>query len=367
MNYTELNAKIIKLADASVKRYKPEKLAWMWGEALFTWSLSLLDDELGENRYFRFYKKYVDAHIEKGYRVDQSDTSAPALTAYALYLKTGEEKYKQVVDRVVNYMKTTKKVLEYMPNHLGSSPEGWFYPKSVWVDSVMMYGVFTSWYGKTSGDQELYDFAIRQPELFAKYLQDPTDKLFYHSYWTKWKTTYPMRKFYWGRGNGWVIAGLPKVIHNLPEGSKERERALQILNETSQALIPYQREDGFFETVFNKPAKTYIENSATALIAAGWLEGVLNGYLNKSFEQPAIKALEAVVNTLTYKNDLLSMPLISMPTIPTPPFPYFVYKITPRHNDWHYGLAALFFALINYRKLTNRNTLKPNLNGESSA
>ena len=346
-----INDKIIELADASIKRYKPEKLAWMWGEALFTWSLYLLDNELGEDRYFDFYKKYVDAHIEKGYRVDQSDTSAPGLTAYALFLKTGDKKYKDVVDRVTQYMKTTKKVLDYMPNHLGSSPEGWFYPNSVWVDSVMMYGVFTSWYGKTSGDSELYDFAVKQPALFAKYLQNPEDKLFYHSYWVKWKTTYPIRKYYWGRGNGWVIAGLPKVIINLPEGSAEQLNAIKILQETSEALLPYQREDGFFETVFNKPGKTYIENSATALIAAGWLEGVLHGYLDQKYKAPALKALEAVVGTLKLKNGLLSMPLISMPTIPTPPFPYLAYKITPRHSDWHYGLAALFFALINYRNL----------------
>lgn len=348
-----LNKKILELADASIRRYKPENLAWMWGEALFTWALSLLDDELGEKRYFDFYKKYVDSHIEKGYRVDQSDTSAPGLTAYALYLKTGEEKYKHVVDRVVNYMKTTEKVLEYMPNHLGTSPESWFYPKSVWVDSVMMYGVFTSWYGKTSGDAELYDFAMKQPALFAKYLQDPNDKLFYHSYWVKQKTTYPKSKYYWGRGNGWVIAGLPKVIANLPDQSPEKENAIKIFSETSEALLAYQRTDGFFETVFNKPGKTYIENSATALIASGWLEGVRLGYLDKKFLEPAMKALNAVVDTLTYKNNLLSMPLISMPTIPTPPAPYWAYKLTPRHSDWHYGLAALFFALINYRKLTN--------------
>ncbi|MFA9390960.1 MAG: glycoside hydrolase family 88 protein [Prolixibacteraceae bacterium] len=346
-----INDKIIELADASVKRYQPEKLAWMWGEALFTWSLYLLDNELGEDRYFWFYKKYVDTHIEKGYRVDQSDTSAPGLTAYALYLKTGDPKYKLVVDRVVNYMKTTPKVLDYMPNHLGTSPESWFYPKSVWVDSVMMYGVFTSWYGKTANDSDLYDFAVKQPALFAKYLQDPDDKLFYHSYWANWKITYPKRKFFWGRGNGWVIAGLPKVINNLPKESLESENAISILKETSEALLTYQKEDGFFETVLNKPGKTYIENSATALIAAGWLEGVHHGYLDTKFADAGIKALEAVVGSLTTKNGLSSMPFISMPTIPTPPSPYLAYKITPRQNDWHYGLAALFIALINYRQL----------------
>ena len=351
MDTDSIFEKIIELADASVKRLNPAEVKWQWGEALYTYALSLLDNELGEDRYLDFNRAYMDAHIEKGYRVDQSDTAAPALTAYALYLKTGEARYKAVVDRVVKYMKTAKRILDYMPNHLGNSPESWVYPKSVWVDSVMMYGVFTSWYGLSAGDDELYDFARKQPELFAKYLQDPQDKLFYHSYWVKGGHTYPKNKLFWGRGNGWVIAGLPRVIENFEQGSTEKTRAIEIVRETSAALLPYQREDGFFETVLNKPGKTYIESSATALIAGGWLQGVREGYLDHSFREPAIRSLQAVMDCLEYKKGLLSMPLISGPTIPVQLMPYLGYKFTPRRNDWEYGLAALIFAGINYRQL----------------
>lgn len=238
--------KIIELADASIKRLDPVKVKWQWGEALYTYALTLLDKELGEDRYLDFNRAYMDAHIARGYRVDQSDTAAPALTAYALYLKTGDVRYKAVVDRVVDYMKTAPRILDYMPNHLGSSPESWFYPKSVWVDSVMMYGVFTSWYGRESGDQELYDFARKQPALFARYLQDPDEKLFYHSYWVKKGCTYPKTKLFWGRGNGWVIAGLPKAIENFPDGSEEKERAIGIVRETSAALLCIGRINTIF-------------------------------------------------------------------------------------------------------------------------
>lgn len=343
--------KVIELADASVNRYPPEKLKWQWGEALFTYALLRLDKAMGTSSYLNYCKTYLDTHIEKGYRVDQSDTSAPALTAYAVYQLTGEEKYKKIVDRVVNYMKTTQRVLEYMPNHLGSSPEGWLYPKSVWVDSVMMYGVFTSWYGTTAKDEEMYDFARRQPTLFAKYLQDPDDKLFYHSYWAKFGCTYPRQKVYWGRGNGWVIAGLPLVLENLHKDSSERAAAIEVFQQTSEALLTYQCKDGFYETVFNKVGKTYKESSATSLIASGWLQGVAEGYLPEKFKHPAFKAFKAVINCLEYREGLLSMPLISAPTIPTPLIPYLAYKYTPKQSDWHYGIASLIFAGINYKKL----------------
>jgi unsaturated rhamnogalacturonyl hydrolase len=340
--------RIIELADASVQRHKPEQLKWQWGEALFTYSLLRLDEVLGEPRYQDYCQRYLDHWIKKGYRIDQSDTSAPAITAYWLWLKTGNEQYKSIVDRAITYMKTTPRVLEYMPNHLGTSPESWMYPKSVWVDSVMMYGVFSSWYGQNSGDQEVFDFARRQPSLFAEYLQDPEDKLFYHSYWTKAGHTYPKNKLYWGRGNGWVIAGFPLLLEHLSDG-EERQNAINILRETSEALLPYQCEDGFYETVFNKPGKTYKESSATALIASGWLQGYRSGYLDEKYKTAGLKALTAVVDSLEMRDGLLSMPMISAPTIPMQLIPYLSYKLTPRGNDWTYGLASLFFAGMNLK------------------
>jgi unsaturated rhamnogalacturonyl hydrolase len=348
---------VIELADASVQRLDPSKLKWMWGEALYTWALHLLDEELGENRYLPYICEYLDTHIAKGYRVDQSDTMAPGLTAYAAYLRTGDDKYREVVERVADYLKRSKRVLDHMPNHLGSSPEGKLYPESIWVDSVMMYGVFTGWYGRTAPDDEIFDFALCQPALFAEYLQDPEDKLFYHSYWTRRGHTWPKQKIYWGRGNGWVIAGLPLIIEHFESGSEEWQQAVGIFQSTSDALLPYQRKDGFFETVFNRPGKTYVEASATALIASGWMQGVAAGYLAEPFLAPGLKAFDAVLGSLEMKDGLLSMPMISAPTIAVPLIPYLGYKLTPRGNDWTYGLASLFLAGLACRDLEKQDML----------
>jgi len=342
--------RIIELSHDTMKRYDPGKLKWMWGEALLMHGYGLLNDTYHESKYIDYIKAYVDAHMAKGYRVDQSDTLAPALASYYLTKKLGDKKYEEPTNKAINYILNAPKVIENMPNHLGHSLEGKFYPKSIWVDSIMMYGVFTSLYAKEQNNQELMDFAKTQPRFFAEYLQDKDEKLFYHCYWTKVGHTYPRKKIFWGRGNGWVIAGLPMLIDNLENG-EEREMAINILQETSEALLPYQREDGFYETVFNFKGKTYKESSATALIAAGWLHSVRMGYVNDTFLEPAMKALKTVVNVLEYKDGLLSMPLISAPTIAIQGIPYFGYKYTPRGNDWSYGLAALFFAGVQYHKI----------------
>ena len=341
--------KVFSLSEDSTKRFFPEKLNWQWGQALYLYALSLIDKERKENRYTEYLKRYYDHHMKKGYRVDTSDTAAPALGAFYLYHELGEEKYKSVVDRVRDYFSTTPKILEGMPNHLGTGIESYIYPKSIWVDSMMMYGVFASWYAKATGDKELMEFALKQPALFAKYLMDEEDNLFYHCYWTSFKTHYPRKKLYWGRGNGWVMASIPLFIEYFPEG-EQKEFTIDLFKKVAKALLSYQREDGYYETVLNKPGKTYTESSATMLIASGWFYGYYKGWLSKEYYDAAIKAFNAVVDDFEIKNGLLSMTKISAPTSAIPLIPYFVYKITPRGNDWHYGLAAAFFAALNYKK-----------------
>jgi len=340
--------KVFNLADDSVKRFVPEKLNWSWGQALFLYALARIDQEHGTQKYTAYLRRFYDHHIGKGYRLCSSDTSAPALGALYLAQQTDEKRYWDVVNAVKHYYGTAPRVLEDMPNHLGTGIESKIYPKSVWVDSIMMYGVFTNWLAVATGDEVLREFAAKQPASFAKYLQDSVTGFFYHSYWTNFKTTYPKKLLFWGRGNGWVMAAIPLLLDYLPEA--EQSHVKQIFTRLATALLPYQREDGYFETVFNRPGKTYKESSATMLIAAGWFYGYRTGLLGKEFFGAAVKAFNAVANDLQVKNGLLSMPYISAPTSAIQGVPYLVYKHTPRGNDWTYGLAGAFFAALEYSR-----------------
>lgn len=341
--------KVFELADASTKRYNPTKLNWQWGQALYLYGLALIDEETKEGKYTDYISEYYNHHMNKGYRVNTSDTAAPALGAFYLWDKLGKEQYHSVVERARKYFDEAPKVVENMPNHLGSGIESYFYPKSIWIDSMMMYGVFTSWYAKRKNDSDLLKFAMKQPELFAKYLFDEEDNLFYHSYWTKFKTHYPKKKLFWGRGNGWVMASIPLFIENFEEG-EDKDYTIELFKKLAQSLLKYQRQDGYFETVFNRIGETYTESSATMLIASGWFYGYYKGWLGKEYYEAAIKAFNAVVDDFEIKDGLLSMPKISAPTSAIQLIPYFVYKVTPRGNDWHYGLAAAFFAALQYKK-----------------
>ena len=342
--------RVTELANGIVRTWNP-KMKWMWGEALLGYALSLLDEYSESDTYTPFLAAYCDYYITHPPRVDQSDTVAPALITYQMQKKTGNPAYRVLTERCVDYIRNEPRLLEDSVNHLGNSLEGRLYPKSVWVDSLMMFSVFPSRYAREQDDPEMMDIAARQPRVMAKYLLNPEDQLWYHSYWVKQRTHYPRSKIYWGRGNGWVICALPMILEQIGE-HPEKASIVHILRATSDALLPYQRPDGAFETVINKPGKTYRELSFTALVAAGWFCGIRLGVLDaRRFFEPALKAYRCVVDSLREKNGILVMPEISGPTIPLPFLPYLGYKLVPLGNNWSYGLAALIFAALEHRKL----------------
>jgi unsaturated rhamnogalacturonyl hydrolase len=356
MSTTEFN-KVVRLADYVVKTWNP-KMKWMWGEALFGYALTLLDEYQGSEHYTPFLTAYCDYYVQNPPRVDQSDTVAPALITYQMAKKTGNPEYWKLTERCLHYIKNEPRLIEDSVNHLGNSLEGKFYPKSIWVDSLMMFSVFPSRYAIEQNDAAMMDIAARQPRVMAKYMLDPEDNLWYHCYWVKQKTHYPKKKIYWGRGNGWVICALPMILEQIGD-HPERETIISILTKTAHALLPYQRADGAFETVFNKVGKTYRELSFTALVAAGLFRAIRLGVLpEETFYGPALKAYQAVVKAIEEQDGVMAMPEISGPTIPVPFFPYWGYKTVPLAKNWSYGLASILFAATEHQRLEDRKQPK---------
>ena len=349
MNFNvEYYSKVVRLADYITKTSDP-KMKWMWGEALLGYALDELDKENGTESYTDFLCSYCDYWAKADPAVDQSDTAAPGLITYAMYKRTANAEYKRLTDKVLDYIRYEPRLYLDCLNHLGCSKKGKIYPKSVWIDSVMMFSVFTSLYANESGDAELLDFAARQPKQYASMMLDKEKGLWAHSYWVNQKTAFPKRDLFWGRGNGWVICAFPMILDNIGLDHKEAPEIIRLFRQTSEALLDCMRDDYTFNTLLKY--KSYRELSATALISAGWLHGIRCGYLDEKFLEPAIKAFEACVNAMEESDDGVYMTEISGPTIPLPLLPKLGYKMIPLGKNWSYGVAALIFAAIEYRNL----------------
>ena len=111
--------KVNQLANYIITAMEP-KMKWMWGEALLGYALDELDKFNNENKYTEFLTKYCDYWAEHNPAVDQSDTLAPGLITYAMYKRTGNEAYKKLTDKVLDYIQNEPKWFKELPINLGS-------------------------------------------------------------------------------------------------------------------------------------------------------------------------------------------------------------------------------------------------------
>lgn len=333
---------VLALIRDVVRRRPPRR--WMWGDALYGFALSEWDDAMGTQEFTPLLVAYCEHFLQHPPTVDYADRAAPALITHAVQRKTGDRRFEALTQDVLDYIQHAPRVLGDAVNHLGKSPEGRFYPQSIWVDSLMMFSLFPAIYARDAGDTELLAFAARQPAIYADFMQSPETGLWYHSYWVKARRHHPRGPVFWGRGNGWVMAALPRILDILGPGHPEHARILAILQSTAEALLERQNSDHSFSTLLTQAS--YRELSATALIAAGLMHGARKGYLPREHAQRGRLAFQTASAAIRRERQGLCLPEVSAPTIPLHLFPSLGYRLTPRGKNLSYGLAAALFAAI---------------------
>ena len=333
---------VLALADAAVRRHEPARMAWSWAEGLLLYALLRLDEHLGEARYRWFVESYFARHAARAHTVIRwSDECPPGLAALELHRLTGRTEYLLLAESVARYLRTARRTRDGGLNHFGVSPWSRLYPESMWVDSLMMYGVFAARFGRAMNDEALMRFAVEQPPLFARVLQNPTTGLFQHAWWVRWGRAVPAGTATWLRGNGWALVSIVEVLEALPVTHAGRDTLIALLRDLAQAVVRHQLANGLFATVLGRAS--YQETSGTALVACALFAGLHAGYLEPALEAPALRAYRALLAGLERRAHGTSMRDISTLTMP---YPSFGYALVPRVRDAPHGVAALILAGI---------------------
>ncbi|WP_114780691.1 glycoside hydrolase family 88/105 protein [Botryobacter ruber] len=120
-------------------------------------------------------------------------------------------------------------------------------------------------------------------------------------------TTPAGKDIYWSRGNGWVVGALVRVMQLMPEGHPYREEYKKTYLEMMKALVPLQREDGFWNASLEDPEHYGgKETSGTALFTYGMAWGVNNGLLDAKVYKPIIaKAWNAMATEAVHPDGFL--------------------------------------------------------------
>ena len=98
------------------------------------------------------------------------------------------------------------------------------------------------------------------------------------------------KKIFWARGNGWVFAGFAKVLTDLPETDKHREKYIQRFKTMAAAIADSQQPEGYWtRSLLDSDQAPGPETSGTAFFTYGLLWGINNGLLDKATYFPIVE------------------------------------------------------------------------------
>jgi unsaturated rhamnogalacturonyl hydrolase len=166
-----------------------------------------------------------------------------------------------------------------------------------WIDDMYMITTVQVQAFRATGDSTYLDRAALEMEAYLDRLQQPNG-LFFHA---------PDAPFYWGRGNGWVAAGMTELLRALPADHPRRARILAAYRKMMQALLGFQGKDGMWRQLVDHP-EAWPETSSSGMFTFALITGVKNGWLDPPTYGPAArKGWLALVGYIDQNADVTSV------------------------------------------------------------
>lgn len=153
-----------------------------------------------------------------------------------------------------------------------------------WADGLYMVMPVMTKMHKLTGDKIYLEKLFEYYSYANSIMFDSTEKLYYRDakyVFPKHKTA-SGKKDFWARGNGWVFAGLAKVLADLPKGDIHHNDYSSKFKGMATILKNTQQAEGYWTRSLMDPAHAPgFETSGTAFFTYGLLWGINNGYLDK--------------------------------------------------------------------------------------
>jgi rhamnogalacturonyl hydrolase YesR len=176
-------------------------------------------------------------------------------------------------------------------------PDGLSAETRYWIDDMYMLTILQLEAWRATGDRKYLDRDAFEMVSYLDKLQQPNG-LFYHA------ADVP---FFWGRGDGWVAAGMAEMLRDLPAGHPQRSRILKGYQVMMAALLKYQGKDGMWRQLIDHD-EAWPETSGSAMFAFAMITGVKNGWLDAATYGPAArKAWIAVTGYIDQNGDTTSV------------------------------------------------------------
>jgi rhamnogalacturonyl hydrolase YesR len=271
----------------------------IWTRAVYYEGLMSLYNINKDKAYYDYAVAWGESHqwgLNGGIQVRNADNQCCGQTYIDLYL----------IDKKPERIKDLKACIDLMV--ASDKIDDW-----TWIDALQMGMPVFARLGLLNNDNKYYE---RMYQMYnhsktvqgGKGLYNPKD----HLWWRDKDFVAPYKEpngedCYWSRGNGWVLAALVRVLEIMPKDAPHRKEYQQTFEKMCKALLPIQRNDGFWNASLHDPNNFGgKELTGTALFAYGMAWGINHGILSKKKYQPAVlKAWNGMVADAVHPNGFL--------------------------------------------------------------
>ena len=237
-----------------------------------------------------------------------------------------------------NKIARAKEVMNYMVN--SKENDYWW-----WADALyMVMPVMTKMY-RLTGQEKYLDKLYSCISYADSIMLDKETGLYFRD----GKYVYPKhktlrgRKDFWARGNGWVLAGLAKVLQDMPKDYRHYTFFVEKYRRLAKAVAKLQQRDGYWTRSMMDPQQAPgPETSGTAFFTYGLLWGINNGILPmKSYEKTVHRAWN-YLNTKALQPDgrVGYVQPIGEKAIPG--------QVVDAHSEANFGVGAFLLAACEY-------------------
>ncbi|MCM1188186.1 MAG: glycoside hydrolase family 88 protein [bacterium] len=310
-------------------RYEADRLppegAFFYHQGVFLSGMQRVYELCGDERYFRYVKRYVDAVTGPDgeipgfcheYRRDEApflqrtaltrlDNRQPAILLYQLYEYTGEERYRKAIETV------TQSMLYYPVNLAGGYWHMLGQPYQMWLDGAYMAAPLCLLYDQKFGCPVLRERAVNQIFIMNDRMLDPKTGLYFHGWDESKKAPWAdpetgLSGQIWGRAVGWYAVAVLQTLELLPSGHPAVGRLKQIGRELLEALANWQDpETGMWFQVLDRPDRedNWVESSCTNLFLCAYAAAIRNGVIDKRYEQVMRKGYQGITDALSWDEE----------------------------------------------------------------
>ena len=231
----------------------------------------LLKDSATIQRLSKRYSRVLDENIIN--TQDHVDVNVYGILPLELYIQNKTE------------VKFFKQGIELADKQWANPlPDGLTNQTRFWIDDMWMIGSLQVQAYRATGKMIYLERAALELDAYVQKLQQPNG-LFFHG---------NISHFFWGRGNGWVAAGLAEVLSELPKTNPHYNSLNRGYVKMMVALLKFQAEDGMWRQLVDK-TEAWKETSATAMFGYAFTLGIKKGLLPKRrFAEASQKAWSAL-------------------------------------------------------------------------